>query len=57
MNQRKRILEVLEIAREALLDLCHHSAFEDDAPEFNEGGVGYEALKAIRELQIEEENR
>ena len=37
------LLAALKQCREALLQICHNSAFADDAPEFNEGGVGYEA--------------
>ena len=37
------LLAALKQCREALLHICHNSAFADDAPEFNEGGIGYEA--------------
>ncbi len=38
------LLVALKQCREALLHICHNCpAFEDDAPEFNEGGIGYEA--------------
>lgn len=40
--------DALRVAAEALATLAAHPAFEDDAPEFNVGGVGYEALKTIR---------
>jgi hypothetical protein len=43
------LLAALKQCREVLLYLCHNCpAFEDDAPEFNKGGIGYEACgKAI----------
>lgn len=34
-------------AHEALRTLAYHPEFGDDAPEFNEGGVGYEALEIL----------
>lgn len=37
------LLAALKQCREALLDICHNPAFADDAPEFNKGGIGYEA--------------
>jgi hypothetical protein len=37
----------------ALLELAAHPAFEDDAPEFNEGGVGHEACRKLREALLE----
>lgn len=36
------LLVALKQCREALIYICHNPAF-DDAPEFNEGGIGYEA--------------
>jgi len=45
----KLMLTALEFAASALQDLCDHPAFADDAPEFNEGGVGYMALDMVRE--------
>jgi hypothetical protein len=35
---------------EALKELAQHEAFADDAPEFNEGGIGYEACETAREV-------
>lgn len=40
--------EALTACWEALRELAKHPAFEDDAPEFNEGGVGYEAAEVAR---------
>ena len=44
----KRQVADLEDARDrmadALRELSRHPAFADDAPEFNEGGIGYNAL-------------
>jgi hypothetical protein len=37
------LLAALKQCREALLHICRNPAFENDAPEFNEGGIGYEA--------------
>lgn len=45
----ERLLAALNQAKLALWELSDHPAFADQAPEFNEGGVGYEALKVIRE--------
>lgn len=56
-TNEKHMLTALEFARDALQTLCNHHAFADDAPEFNEGGVGYIASKlvneAIRLAQVE----
>lgn len=35
-------------AEDKIEDLAFHPAFQGDAPEFNEGGIGYEALKILR---------
>lgn len=48
MNE-KLMLTALEFAADALQTLCNHHAFADDAPEFNEGGVGYIAVKLVNE--------
>jgi hypothetical protein len=48
------LVTALQEARLALKELAaHHSGvFSDDAPEFNEGGIGYEAIaKATRVLE------
>ena len=37
------LLAALKQCRLALLALSEHHAFEDDAPEFNMGGIGYKA--------------
>lgn len=42
------MIETLETARECLSTLACHSAFEGDAVEFSEGGIGAEASRAIR---------
>ena len=39
---------VLAETLDALRTLAQHPAFEEDAPEFNEGGVGYEAIKKLK---------
>ena len=44
------LLAALRQCREALLVLAEHPAFEDDAPEFNEGGIGHTASGAAVEL-------
>jgi hypothetical protein len=41
---------VLCVALDALKDLAEHHAFAGDAPEFNRGGVGYEAGTQIERL-------
>ncbi len=33
---------------ETLLTLCDSPDFEGDAPEFNQGGIGYEACETLR---------
>jgi len=43
-----KLLAACEQAKEALRQLCYHPAFAGDAPQFNEGGIGYEASQAIR---------
>lgn len=42
------LLTALEAAFIALQGLCEHSCFEDNAPEFNEGGEPYEACQQAR---------
>ena len=37
----------LVLAKDTLLELARHPAFADDAPEFNRGGGGYDAIRAI----------
>lgn len=37
------------VAYDALLELAYHPAFAGDAPQFNEGGVGYVALTLLRQ--------
>ena len=54
-NEKKQggISRILELqfallkAKEALRELSKHPAFSDNAPEFNKGGVGYEAIRII----------
>ena len=41
---------ILHETLEALIELSRHPAFEDDAPEFNEGGIGHEACRKLREF-------
>lgn len=36
-------------AHEALCVLAEHPAFADSAPEFNEGGIGYEAIQTLKQ--------
>ena len=38
----------VNLATETLKTLAQHPAFADAAPEFNEGGIGYETLKELR---------
>ena len=47
------MLETLETVRECLITLACHPAFEGDAVEFNEGGIGYEASTAVRTILAE----
>jgi hypothetical protein len=42
-------LRLLQDTLDALQELSQHPAFADDAPEFNEGGVGYETCRNLRE--------
>lgn len=46
----KRMLDTLFVCYHALQELARHEAFADDAPEFNMGGIGYEACEAFQEL-------
>lgn len=49
MTTREKELTIgLGQAYQALRLLAAHPAFENDAPEFNEGGIGYEACQACR---------
>ena len=40
------MLAVCKATAAALWVLCNHPAFAGDAPEFNEGGIGYNAMYA-----------
>ena len=40
---------LLQGTLDALIELSRNPAFEDDAPEFNEGGIGHEACRLLRE--------
>ena len=51
------LLAALKECREALLELARHQAFEDDAPEFNEGGVGHTACGVAIEAINKAEGR
>lgn len=44
------LIAALRQAKEAFSDLACHMAFADNAPEFNEGGVGYEANHVARSV-------
>lgn len=46
-NLEKTMYAALLEAHAALYELSNHISFEGDAPEFNEGGVGYEASQNI----------
>lgn len=55
-NEENKEVKTISTERQALVqcfetlkELAKHPAFEDDAPEFNEGGIGYEACEAARE--------
>lgn len=48
LAQRDEMLAALRTAASTLRTLSEHSAFSDDAPEFNEGGEGYEAMQIVR---------
>lgn len=48
-TNEKLMLTALKFAADALQSLCNHPAFADDAPEFNEGGVGYMASEMVHE--------
>ena len=41
--------QMIQETLDALIELSRHEAFGDDAPEFNEGGVGHEACRKLRE--------
>ena len=41
------MLDAIHIARDALRELSQHPEFADNAAEFNEGGIGYEACRAL----------
>jgi hypothetical protein len=43
------LVSSLQVAQTALAHLAAHPAFEGDAPEFNEGGIGYVASKVIKD--------
>lgn len=43
-----RVQRALEQCKNALGELAHHPAFSGDAPEFNMGGCGFEALQVAR---------
>jgi hypothetical protein len=45
--------ELLREAREVLQELAFNPAYAGDAPEFNEGGIGYEMCRKIQE-QLED---
>lgn len=47
-NSHATLLQACQQARDAMMELCEHSAFADTAPEFNEGGVGYEASESLK---------
>jgi len=54
----KELLAALKQCRQALLHICHECpAFADDAPEFNEGGIGYEACGKAIEIINKAEGR
>jgi len=54
MSDRRELLIACGLAYDALLDLSDHPAFADDAPEFNKGGVGYEACTVLRKVLKED---
>lgn len=41
--------ELITMALETLRELANNPAFDDDAPEFNEGGIGHEACRQLQE--------
>jgi hypothetical protein len=43
-----KTVTALRAASKALVELAKHPAFEGDAPEFNQGGIGYEAVGKVR---------
>ena len=49
------IMEALAQCKRALSELAYHPAFEGNAPEFNEGGIGYEANQKARRVLEEYE--
>lgn len=58
MRAAPDLLAALKQCRKALLHICHNCpAFEDDAPEFNEGGIGYEACSVSIEAINKAEGR
>jgi hypothetical protein len=57
MSTHETMLNALSVAYDALGELAGHSAFEDDAPEFNEGGCGYEARRLLRQVLDNEKEK
>jgi hypothetical protein len=48
MNTNREIIRSsLVLASDTFRELAEHPAFADNAPEFNEGGCGYEAHRAV----------
>ena len=43
-------LTAIQRALDALQELAEHPAFADDAPEYNEGGIGYETCDTLRSV-------
>ena len=50
MVSEKEIINVLREASACFNHLSQHRAFANDAPAFNEGGIGYETSKMVRNL-------
>ena len=56
MNEAEALRAAVRVLRQAYDTLREfsevHPAFEGDAPEFNKGGIGYEAMRAIERVGI-----
>ena len=44
------LLEACKLADDALRHLCNNPAFGGDAPEFNVGGIGYDASQVLKSV-------
>lgn len=52
VEQFRDAITLLVICFDTLTELSHHPAFEGDAPEFVQDGIGHENLLLLREFLI-----